>query len=112
METVNRDELNLVSMQVILHAGNAREAIFQAVDQASNGVFTEVDTLMASANKEIVAAHRAQTDTLQKEAEGIEVPYSPLFGHAQDTLMTVMSEMNVMKEIIKLYQRMGVEKNG
>lgn len=112
METVDRDELNLVSMQVILHAGNARESIFQAVSQASTGVFTEIDSLMASANKEIVAAHRVQTDMLQKEAEGIEIPYSPLFGHAQDTLMTVMSEMNVMKEIIKLYGRMGVEKNG
>lgn len=112
MRAVDRSDLNLVSMQVILHAGNARVFIFKAVDQASNGVFTEADSLLESANKEIVAAHQAQTDTLQKEAEGIDIPYSPLFGHAQDTLMTVMSEMNVIKEIIKLYRKMGVAKNG
>jgi len=105
MEQINKEELALISMNVILHAGNAREYVFQAVDKASNREFELADELMIKANEEIVTAHRAQTDTLQKEAEGIEIPFSPLFGHAQDTLMTVKSEMNIMKEIIKLYKK-------
>lgn len=105
--SVERDELNLLSMQVILHAGNAREFVFKAVNKASEGDFVSADQLMDEANNEVVIAHKSQTSTLQKEAEGIEIPYSPLFGHAQDTLMSIMSEINMMKEIIKIYKRIG-----
>ncbi|MGK0550609.1 PTS lactose/cellobiose transporter subunit IIA [Enterococcus faecalis] len=105
MEKVEKAELNLLSMNVILHAGNARELVFQAVGQAGEGQFAQADQLMKQANEEVVAAHQAQTSTLQKEAEGIEIPYSPLFGHAQDTLMTVKTEINLMKEIIKIYKQ-------
>lgn len=106
MENVEKDELNLLSMDVILHAGNARDYVFQAVERASDGDFTESDKLMKQANDEVVEAHRAQTSTLQKEADGVEIPYSPLFGHAQDTLMTVKTEINLMKEIIKIYRNL------
>lgn len=106
MEQVSKEELALISMNVILHAGNARDYVTQAVDKASNGDFDQADELMKQANDEIVTAHKAQTETLQKEADGIDIPFSPLFGHAQDTLMTVKAEMNVMREIIKLYKRL------
>ena len=106
MENVEKDELNLLSMNVILHAGNARDYVFQSVERASDGDFTESDKLMKQANDEVVEAHRAQTSTLQKEADGVEIPYSPLFGHAQDTLMTVKTEINLMKEIIKIYRNL------
>lgn len=105
-EKVTLEELALVSMNVILHAGKARDYVYQAVDKASAKEFDEADQLMAEANKEIVTAHKAQTKTLQKEADGIEFPFSPLFAHAQDTMMTVKSEMNIMREIIKLYKRL------
>lgn len=112
MEAVDRDALNLLSMQVILHAGNARDYVFQAVGKASDRDFSESEDLMKLASQEITRAHKTQTETLQKEAEGITIPYSPLFGHAQDTLMTVMSEINIMKEIIKIYQKIGGEQHG
>ncbi|GGE27645.1 PTS lactose transporter subunit IIA [Pullulanibacillus camelliae] len=105
MEQVNKEELVSISMNVILYAGNARNYVFQAVNKASNGDFDEADELMEKANDEVTTAHQAQTDTLQKEAKGIGISYSPLFGHAQDTLMTVKSEINMMKEIIKIYKR-------
>ncbi|MNO28012.1 Lactose-specific phosphotransferase enzyme IIA component [compost metagenome] len=104
MEKVTLEELAVVSMNVILHAGHARDFVFQAVDKASAGEFEEADKLMDEANSEIVIAHKAQTKTLQKEADGIEFPFSPLFAHAQDTMMTVKSEINTLKEIIKLYK--------
>ncbi|GEN88458.1 PTS lactose/cellobiose transporter subunit IIA [Oceanobacillus sp. FSL W8-0428] len=106
MEEVSKDELVSISMQVILHAGNARELVFQAVNKASEAKFEEADRLIKEANDEVGTAHQAQTNMLQKEAEGIDIPYSPLFGHAQDTLMTVKTEINMMQEIIKLYKEL------
>lgn len=110
-EVIERDDLAMVSMEAILHAGNAREAIFKAADQAAQNKFEEADKLMKEANAELVEAHRAQTSTLQKEAEGIEIPYSSLFGHAQDHVMTVKTEHNLVKEIIKLYKRLEEKEN-
>ncbi|MFC0234466.1 PTS lactose/cellobiose transporter subunit IIA [Vagococcus entomophilus] len=107
MTAVDREALNVLSMQVILHAGNARERVFQALTQASKGNFEAAKQFLHEANQEIVSAHNVQTSTLQKEAEGVMIPYSALFGHAQDTLMTVMSELNMVKEMIKLYQKIG-----
>lgn len=106
MEKITLEELASISMNVIMHAGSARDYVYQAVEKASAREFDEADQLMIEANKEIIIAHKAQTKTLQKEAEGVEFPFSPLFAHAQDTLMTVKSEMNVMREIIKLYKRL------
>lgn len=106
MEEVTKDELVSISMQVILHAGNARELVFQAVNKASESHFEEADQLIKQANDEVGTAHQAQTNMLQKEAEGIDIPYSPLFGHAQDTLMTVKTEINMMQEMIKLYKKL------
>ncbi|GIP30357.1 PTS lactose transporter subunit IIA [Paenibacillus sp. J23TS9] len=106
MEKITLEELATISMNVIMHAGTARDYVFQAVDKASAGAFDEADQLMNEANKEIVIAHKAQTKTLQKEADGVEFPFSPLFAHAQDTMMTVKSEMNIMREMIKLYKRL------
>jgi cellobiose-specific phosphotransferase system component IIA len=111
-EAVERDDLAIVSMGAILHAGNAREAIFKAADKAAQGEFIQADELMQKANAELVEAHRAQTSTLQKEAEGVEIPYSSLFGHAQDHVMTVKTEHNLVKEIIKLYKRLEEKENG
>lgn len=106
MKKVDPNELNLLSMNVILHAGNARDFVFQAVNKAADGEFEQADNLMQEANNEVVIAHKTQTSTLQKEAEGVEIPYSPLFGHAQDTLMTIKTEINLMKEIIKIYKKL------
>jgi cellobiose-specific phosphotransferase system component IIA len=106
-EIIDRDELASIAMQVILHAGDAREKIFQAVDEASNGEFEAAKILMGEANTELLKAHQAQTNTLQLEAEGINIPYSTLFSHAQDTLMTVKTEQNLIKQMIKLYKKLG-----
>lgn len=105
-EIIERDELAIISMSTILHAGNARDFIFQAANKAAEGQFDDANQLMKQANDELIEAHRAQTSTLQKEAEGIEIPYSSLFGHAQDHVMTVKTEYNLVKEIIKLYKRL------
>jgi Phosphotransferase system cellobiose-specific component IIA len=42
---------------------------------------------------------------LQEEAEGDKVQYSVLFTHAQDTLMTIMSEYNLAKHLITVFEK-------
>lgn len=108
MEKVDKEQITTIAMQVILHAGNARDYIFKSISNASSRNFANTDELVKKAEEEVAIAHKEQTSTLQKEAEGIEIPYSPLFVHAQDTLMTVKSEINIIKELIKVYKTMEV----
>ena len=49
-------------------------------------------------------AHNAQTEVIQGEARGEKTELCLLFIHAQDTLMTIMSELNMAGEMIQMYK--------
>ena len=41
---------------------------------------------------------------IQGETRGEESEYSLLFAHAQDTLMTIYSEINIAKQLLKIFK--------
>ncbi|SDZ65892.1 PTS system, cellobiose-specific IIA component [Evansella caseinilytica] len=92
------------AMQIILYSGNARVHCMDALKAIENGHFEKANEEMKLANEEIVKAHKVQTDTISEEAQGKAGEYSVLFAHAQDTLMTVYSEMNITKRMIKIFE--------
>ena len=57
---------------------------------------------LLDANEDIVAAHQSQTASLQAESNGEEIEYSILFTHAQDTCMTVCSEINIAQQLVDI----------
>ena len=70
--------------------------------------FALAEVEIKQANEEIVQAHRIQTDAITAETSGEDGEYSVLFAHAQDTLMTIYSEINIAKRmlaILKAYDR-------
>ena len=48
------DEMNQVAMQIILHAGNARQVIFEVFDEIGDEHFDHAKELLKEAKKEIV----------------------------------------------------------
>lgn len=101
-----------VSMEIIVNAGDARNYAFGAISDAKTGNFGEAERKLAQAEEAIVAAHRAQTDILQAEMGGESHELCILFVHAQDTLMTIRSEVNMAKEFISLYQTVAELRKG
>ncbi|MDR1794748.1 MAG: PTS lactose/cellobiose transporter subunit IIA [Erysipelotrichaceae bacterium] len=93
-----------VSMKIILHAGDARLKIEDALKEAKAFNFAKASELLASAHEYITLAHKEQTEIIQGEAQGQKHDLSILFIHAQDTLMTIMSELNLSKEIVASLQ--------
>lgn len=93
------DELNQVAMQIILHAGDARTLAMKAMDLASEADFEQFEELMKQAKDEIVQAHRIHTGVLQNAIAEEENEYTILFAHAQDTLMSVNTEINLIEKI-------------
>ncbi len=99
------DELNEQAMQMIVHAGNGRTLLNKALDALYNGDEDSYQAEMEAAKKEMVLAHNAQTNVLQQTITDEEMRPNILFTHAQDTLMTVMSEINTAKHLAKLYMK-------
>lgn len=90
------------AMGIIIHAGDARLFCKEALDAVADFNFEKATEKMRGADKEIAEAHRIQTDAIQGEANGEKMEYSVLFAHAQDTLMTIYSEINIANQLIKI----------
>lgn len=99
------------AMKIILNAGDARTHNCAALDAIATRDFASAEKEMKEASKCIVKAHQFQTETIQGEARGEKTEYSMLFTHAQDTLMTINSEIVMTEKIIKIvgeiYESMG-----
>ncbi|MFL0268765.1 PTS lactose/cellobiose transporter subunit IIA [Candidatus Clostridium radicumherbarum] len=92
------------AMQIILNAGDARKMCKEALDAIAISDFTLAKKNMEDAQTKITEAHKIQTDVIQAECAGEESKYSILFAHAQDTLMTINSEINIAKQMIKIFE--------
>jgi cellobiose PTS system EIIA component len=98
------NDINEVSMKIILNAGDARLNIKEALDCVATCEFDAAKQKLGESKKKINAAHSAQTETIQGEARGEKIAFSLLFAHAQDTLMTIMSEWNTANHIVRLFE--------
>lgn len=109
-EQISRQSLNQRSMQVILHAGNARDIVVNILDKLSTNNKTNdysgLEEKILKAHTELAKAHACQTDILQLEANEQDIPYSALFGHAQDTLMTAKSELLLVEKMLPIFKKM------
>lgn len=98
------NELIEVAMKIILHAGDARIKIEEALDYAKAFEFNLAEETLIKAGEDIRLAHVTQTNIIQNEMSGQKYEINLLFNHAQDTLMTVMSELRLTKSMVELYK--------
>ena len=101
----NEDKLVPAAMQIIINAGEARRLSFEAADAYAQGDFATATDLLDQAQVKVREAHRQHTDCIQAAAAGEDLPYSMLFTHAQDTLMTVNSEYRLVHKLSSVFQR-------
>ena len=97
------NELNIVAMDIILHAGNARSVVRRVYEALAAADAEAAEAALDEARGEIRQAHRAQTAVIQAEAGGAEHTLTLLFSHAQDTLMTVNSEVVTAGNILAVF---------
>jgi PTS system cellobiose-specific IIA component len=97
------------AMGIIMSAGDARNHAKESIDALLAGDEEKADELLEQAKKDILAGHRAQTSIIQEEAryemttkKSQQIPL--LFIHAQDTIMTIMSEVNLTESMEKMYK--------
>ena len=107
MEMIVADQ---IIMGLILDAGDAKQHIYQDLSLAKDGKFSECDEQIELADKALLEAHNLQTQFLAQEAGGTKTEITALFVHSQDHLMTSITEINLIKEIIDLRRELQGEK--
>lgn len=90
------------SMSIILHAGDARLFCQKSLEAISTFDFDKAEKVLEKAQEQITIAHKEQTDVIQEETRGEKSDYSLLFAHAQDTLMTINSEIIIAKHLLAI----------
>jgi len=97
-------DLEKISLNIILHGGNARAKAFEALEACKKGDYERADRFLRIAKEEITKAHVAQTKVLNAEAKGKNVRLNLLFIHSLDILMIATSEIDLVECIIELHK--------
>lgn len=105
------DQENL-SMQLIVHAGNARSKAMEAILAAVSGNFDLAEQKMAESDRAMTIAHEHQTDILQQSFDSPGEGVSVLLAHAQDHIMNAITVHDLGRELCSVYKRLNnLEKN-
>ncbi|QUI22098.1 PTS lactose/cellobiose transporter subunit IIA [Vallitalea pronyensis] len=91
-------------MSLIISSGQARSNAQEALMEAKKGNFDLAKEKMKCADQSILDAHKVQTSLLSMEAKGELVQMNILMVHAQDHLMTGMLAIDMIKELIEIYE--------
>ncbi len=88
--------------EIISHGGDARGYALEALKAAREGNFEASEELIIKAQEELDIAHNTQTKLIQAELNGGELIMSLLMVHAQDQLMTAISEKALIEQMIEM----------
>ncbi|MFS0784735.1 PTS lactose/cellobiose transporter subunit IIA [Bacillus sp. 1P06AnD] len=105
MTATNQNELDI--FEIISHGGNSRSLAYEALSAAEEYDFEEAEQLMKKAEEELNAAHKTQTKLIQAELNGNPVEKSLLMIHAQDHLMTAISEQKLIEHMIRIIRKLA-----
>lgn len=102
---INNNEMEI--FEIISHSGNARGLAFEALTAAEDYNFTQAEKLLKQCGEEMITAHKTQTKLIQAELNGVTSEKSLLMIHAQDHLMTAMSEQKLIEHMIRIIKKLA-----
>lgn len=108
-EAQKEQEFLQAAFKIIMPAGDARNNAAASMNALLDGDDEKADELLKEARGNILEAHKVQTELIQAEAAremstGTSTKVPMLFIHAQDTLMTIMSEVNLTEAMERMYR--------
>ncbi|CAI3245089.1 MAG: PTS lactose/cellobiose transporter subunit IIA [Paraclostridium bifermentans] len=96
------EELEMAIMNIIINAGDCKNHAYMALNYVNERNYEEADKEIQLSSNALAKAHDGQTTFLHKEANGEKIDMSVLFVHAQDHLMTAITEKNLIEQIMEL----------
>ena len=93
--------------EIISHGGNARGLAYEALEAAEEFEFEKAEALIKEAQDELNLAHKTQTKLIQNELNGHPSEKTLLMIHAQDHLMTAISEQKLIEHMIRIIKKLA-----
>lgn len=90
--------------EIISHGGDARGYAYDALKEARMNNMKKAEEFLLKAQEELNLAHNTQTKLIQSELNGQSVKMSLLMVHAQDQLMTAISEKNLIEQMVEMFK--------
>lgn len=98
------DEDYAVAFQLIMNAGNSKSYSMMAIEAAREFRFDDAQENLRLAEDEMRAAHQAQIELIQQEAQGMPVAVNIILVHAQDHLTMAMMAKDQAVEFLNVYK--------
>lgn len=99
-----KEEMQAAAFQMIAQVGTAKSMYIEALQLAKKGDFEEAEKLFKEGDDTFSEGHKLHFDIVQKEAQGEDLPFSVLFMHAEDQLLSTETIKILVEEIIEIYK--------
>lgn len=96
------EEMQAAAFQIISYSGDARSHFVEAIRAARAGRFQQASELMKAGEAAYHEIHSVHFSLVQKEANGETLPFSLLFMHAEDLMLTTETLKLLATELIEM----------
>lgn len=100
-------DMELEIFNIISNGGDAKAIAYEALELAHENQFEQAYKKLENANETLSKAHNTQTKLIQADINGENVKMSLLLVHAQDHLMTSISEISLIEQMIKMLKKIS-----
>lgn len=101
--SLENNNLETIIMTIISNAGTAKSLAIEALRNVKEDNKDLAEENIKEARELLNLAHKSQTQLLYAEAAGDGVDVSLLLVHAQDHLMTSITTVDIVSELIDFY---------
>lgn len=99
------EQMQTVAFQIIAEVGTAKSMYMEAIRVAKEEKdFKQAREMMAEGVELATSAHSHHFEAVQKEAQGESLPFSIMFMHAEDQLLTTEVIKLMAEELIDLHE--------
>lgn len=99
------EELEVICLQVISNAGEARSQCMYALESARNGRIEKAGECLNKASESLKKAHQIHTDLITKDANGEIQRISLILVHSEDIMMGAEITLALAREMVEMYKR-------
>ncbi|WP_340373490.1 PTS lactose/cellobiose transporter subunit IIA [Peribacillus sp. FSL E2-0218] len=110
MQTI--EGMQTAALQIISYSGEARSHFVEAIREGRAGHYQKADVLIKAGEEAYNKIHQVHFSLIQKEANGDTLPFSLLFIHAEDQMLTTETLKIMAVEMIELCKMVVEGKTG
>lgn len=101
-----QEDLERIVFSIVSYSGEAKGYAYEALRLSEDGDFDAAQGMMEKCNESVLKAHGVQTEMIHRELGGDKFDVSMIMVHAQDHLMTTLSERELIRRMIEQNRRL------